>query len=254
MADELHFEPSPFRSKRPFPIPKSTVQTTVKPGDDLTAAPVLPDTIFYLCVIVPHTDTYRIHGPAKSFQHILPQIEAIVSNSPSAIDKLDALRTTEDIWGSPVPNEEFPERGFNTFVVEGQRGTFTILKVEREIRPDVYECLPSPVFVLTASGPLGHNALRADDARGYARTTRLIGSFVERRDAKKRAEEVMREMTAGQSGVSVSENWDKKSGGGMIVAMNGRQSWEVRIGYENQVLKRAREGLDREGESVGWRF
>jgi hypothetical protein len=34
---------------------------------------------------------------------------------------------------------------------------------------------------------------------------------------------------------------------------NGKR-WEVRVKYEDEALKRAREGADAEGAGVGWRF
>jgi hypothetical protein len=39
-----------------------------------------------------------------------------------------------------------------------------------------------------------------------------------------------------------------------LMAMNSVARWEVRIAYEDEVHKRAKEDLDREGGYVGWRF
>jgi hypothetical protein len=40
----------------------------------------------------------------------------------------------------------------------------------------------------------------------------------------------------------------------VLMAMTAEERWEIRIGYEDEVLKRVREGLERDGGSVGWRF
>jgi hypothetical protein len=248
MAEDLYFEPNPFtstHSSRDFnPPPKSG-----KPTDDFSTPPLTPNTVFYLATIAPHTDTYSMHGPVTSFQHLLPKINEVVSNSPSAIDKLDALATIEDVWGETEPNHDFAERGFGTFVVDGQRGVYTVLKVLREENAAVLDELPSPVYTVTAHGPLTH------DNNGHVKTTRLVRSFVDRKEAKQAAEAEMRVMVEDEEGVKRSEDWGKMGrGGGVLMAMNSEARWEVRIAYEDEVHKRAKEGLDREGGYVGWRF
>ena len=88
------------------------------------------------------------------------------------------------------PNHDFEERGFTRFVVEGQRGTYILLEVLREENQAVCEGLPAPVFVVTAHGPLSHvpNSLGHS---GMAKTSRLIGAFVHREEAKEAAERAM---------------------------------------------------------------
>mgnify|MGYP003624081644 CR=1 FL=1 len=252
MSDDfdLYFEPDPFS-----PAPSLFVRTTTtKPPDTFTTPPLAPHTIFYLSVTTPHTDAYTLHGPATSFAHLLPRIEEIVSNSPKAIDKLGMLREIEDVWGDTEPNYEFAERGFGTFVVEGQRGVYTVLRILREVNKDVCETLPSPVYTVTAHGPLTQVSPGVGGFTGNAGSAVLVGTFVGRREAREKAQEVMGGFIKGVKGVTVTENWELGKGGGMVMAMGAGVRWEVRIGYEDQVLKRAREGLERDGERVGWRF
>lgn len=219
------------------------------PTDDFTTPPLLPNTIFYLATIAPHTDTHTITGPVTSFTHLLPAIESTVNNSPSAIDKLDALRTIEDVWGDTEPNWDFEERGFTTFVVKGQRGTYTVLRILREENPDVFANLPCPVYTITTHGPLN------SEGKGYADRTKLVGSWVERKDAREVAEKCMGEMLEGEEGVKRSEDWGLVGkGAGILIGMTAEKRWEVRIAYEDQVLKRAKEGMERKGEYVAWRF
>jgi hypothetical protein len=248
MADELYFEPNPFSSaqaSRTFVLKA----TTGKPADDFSTPPVGTHTIFYLATIAPHTDTYTIYGPVTSFQHLLPKINEVVSNSPSAIDKLDALATIEDVWGETEPNHDFAERGFKTFVVDGQRGVYTVLKVLREENAAVFEELPSPVYTVTTHGPLTH------ENKGQVKTTRLVGSFVDRKEAKKVAGFEMETLVEDEEGVKRSEDWGKKGrGGGVLMAMNGEARWEVKVAYEDEVHKRAMEEMEREGGDMGWRF
>lgn len=246
MSDELYLEPNLFSS------PQSSftrTKSSSKPNDDFSTRPLGPNTIFYLAIIAPHTDTYQVLGPVTTFSHLLPKIEDIVSNSPKAIDKLAAIRSIEDVWGDSEPNLEFAERGFSTFVVDGQRGVYTVLKILREENEAVKEELPSPVYTITTHGPLSHKG------EGYVATTKLVGSYVERAEAKGAAEKAMRDLVKGEKGLKESEDWGRESkGGGMLIAMNSETRWEVRIGYEDEVHKRAKEELERDGEKVGWRF
>lgn len=233
-----------------------------KPADDFTTYPSTPTTVFYLAVIKPHTDTYSVHGPVKKFTHLLPQIQDIVSNSPSAIDKLTLLSEgEEDVWGEREKNRDFEENGFGTFVVEGQRGVFTVLKIFREVNGEVHGALPAPVYTVIASGPLTMAPTYLQQVQvggkptGYAATTRLVGSFVDRSAAQSSARQTMGGLVDGVSGVTRTETWEKGSkGGGLLMAMSLGSMWEVKIVYEDQALRRAREGLDREGEQAGWRF
>jgi hypothetical protein len=248
MSDDVYFEPSPNSSTRPssYSILNSS---SSKPADEFSTPALRPNTIFYLATIAPHTDTYSILGPTTSFQHLLPKVNDVVSNSPKAIDKLEALSTIENLWGGTEPNHDFNERGFGTFIVDGQRGVYTVLKILREVNEAVFEELPSPVYTVTVHGPLTH------DNKGYVKTTRLVGSFADRKEAKVAAEKEMRELVKSEKGIKQSEDWgcDGK-GGGILMAMNSEAGWEVRIAYEDQVYKRVKEELERGGRTIGWRF
>ncbi|KAF1921353.1 hypothetical protein BDU57DRAFT_46989 [Ampelomyces quisqualis] len=219
------------------------------PTDDFTAPPLTPNTIFYLATIAPHTDTHTITGPVTTFTHLLPAIERTVNDSPSAIDKLDALRTIEDVWGDTEANHDFEARGFTTFIVKGQRGTYTVLQILREDNADVFANLPCPVYTITTHGPL------SAEGKGYVGATELVGSWVERKDARDVAERCMVEMLEGEEGVKRSEDWGVGGkGAGILMGMTAEKRWEVRIAYEDQVLKRAKEGMERKGEYVVWRL
>lgn len=244
-SEELYFEP--FNSPT-LPLFTPPPSVSKKPTDAFTTPPLSPHTLFYLAIIAPHTDTHDIYGPVTTFSHLLSRIEDIVSNSPRAIDKLEAIRNIEDVWGDKEENVEFSERGFGTFVVEGQRGVYTVLKILREENKAVREELPAPVYVVTAHGPLANDT-------GYVATTRLVGSFVGQKEAKKAAVEAMDAMVLGKKVSKRSEYWGKESkGGGMLMAMGAARRWEVRIAYEDQVHKRAKEEAEREGGRVGWRI
>jgi hypothetical protein len=248
MGDDIYFEPSPNSSTRPSSY-SILDPSSSKPADEFSTPALRPNTIFYLATIAPHTDTYSIYGPTTSFQHLFPKVNDVVSNSPKAIDKLEALSTIEDMWGGTEPNHDFNERGFGTFVVEGQRGVYTVLKILREVNRAVFEELPSPVYTVTVHGPLTH------DNQGYVKTTRLVGSFTDRKEAKAVAEKEMRELVKGEKGVKKSEDWGRDGkGGGILMAMSPEARWEVKIAYEDQVHKRAKEELERGGGHIGWRF
>ncbi|KAF2825854.1 hypothetical protein CC86DRAFT_247202, partial [Ophiobolus disseminans] len=243
------FEPDPFD---PFPTTPSPPPAPIndKPKDSFSTPPLLPYTLFYLATIRPHTDTHTIIGPVKAFLHLDAAIMSVVNTSPKAITKLSALRTIDDVWGDSEANAEFAERGFGTFVVEGQRGVYTVLKVLRQVSKRVWDALPSPVYTVTSHGPLTPSASKhsAQGNFGYAKGTRLVGSFVERKAARKKAQEVMEELVKGVERVKVSEMWEEGGkGGGMVMAMVPGLTWEVRVAYEDQVHKRAREEVEREG-------
>ncbi|KAH7384322.1 hypothetical protein DE146DRAFT_770089 [Phaeosphaeria sp. MPI-PUGE-AT-0046c] len=228
------------------------------PTNDFSTTPLGPHTIFYLAITTPHTDTYVLHGPVTSFSHLLPTIKSTVSDSPSAIDKLDALSSTTDVWGAPTPNKAFSERGFTTFVVNGQRGTFTLLEVLREENKPVFDTLLAPVYTVSAHGPLAHTPDYLGRV-GVAETSKLVGSFVRRDEAKEAAGKAMEELVKGEVGVKRSEHWGRERsglgvGGGVLMAMNGEGRWEVRVAYEEEVMKRVREGSEMRGERVGWRI
>ncbi|KAI8932113.1 hypothetical protein NX059_010998 [Plenodomus lindquistii] len=268
MTDEVFFEDSMVTLHTPTAM---SAPVYSKPDDSLHPPAPFPHSIFYLSTIRPHTDSHTITGPVRSFAHLLPEIMRIISNSPPAIDKLEALRETKDAWGDTFEvNETFDTNGFSIFVVEGQRGIYTVLQVHQRVDEAVFEHLPAPVYTVIASGPLAHTARAvalASDRRsagknvmgkplGYAATSRLVGSYIERDEAKSVAQGAMQEFLEGQVGVRVTENWDKGGRGtGMLMAMGTRgEMWEVKVVYEDQALKRAREGMDEKGMKAGWRF
>lgn len=267
MAEEVFFEESLGSSTSPMVSPP----VYKKPDDSLYPPAPAPHTTFYLSTIRPHTDTYTIVGPVTHFSHLLGEVMAIVSNSPAAIDKMEALRETKDAWGDTYEvNEAFETNGFDTLVVAGQRGIYTVLKIERRVDERVYEHLPAPVYTVISAGPLRQPGLSValasgrkyaaemgvEKPQGYAATTRLLGSFVERSEAMRAAQGAMQALLQGQSGVRTTENWDTRGKGtGVLMAMDTAGSmWEVRVVYEDQALRRAREGLDLEGAQTGWRI
>jgi hypothetical protein len=276
MSDEVWFSQDPEDPLPPSPNANFPAHGYQKPRDQLNVPPVAPDTVFYLAIIKPHTDTYDIHGPVKKFVHLLPKIEEIVSNSPNAIDKLDELKETEDCWGEREKNDEFFVSGFERLVVEGQRSVFTVLKVIREVDKEVFENLPAPVYTLISSGPLKHapvpvaspsgkgkgkgksvsltSMFEPGKPKGYALSTRLHGSYVERAAAQEAAKDVMADLVGRENGVKISEKWDKGSkGGGLLMAMSPDAMWEVKVVYEDEALKRAMDDSDLTGEGLRWR-
>lgn len=246
----------------PSPTPNSDQPPKyTKPTDDFRPLLTTPSSVLYLAVTTPHTDTYEIHGPATSFAQLLPTINDIVSNSPSAIDKLETLaHSAPDAWGSRTTNTAFEHHGFTTLIVDGQRGTATVLDILREHNPAVRAVLPAPVYTVSRHGPLVHGfvgvgaASRLGPAVGVAATSALVGSFVERGEAVAAARAVMDGLVRGEVAVSCTEDWGDGVGGGVLLAMGGGRRWEVRVKYEDEALRRAREGADAEGAGVGWRF
>ncbi|KZM26530.1 uncharacterized protein EKO05_0005444 [Ascochyta rabiei] len=231
-----------------------------KPTDDFRPLPSSDTSVLYLAITTPHTDTYTIHGPVRSFSHLLPPIQDRTSSSPSAIDKLDALAyTPADAWGEQTPSAAFETHGFRTFIVEGQRATFTVLEVLREDNPLVREALPAPVYTVTRHGPLVYSfsgvgaGVRVGEARGFAATSALVGSFVERGAARTAARDAMERLVAGEGVVSRIEEWGAGDGG-VLLAMGRETRWEVRVLYEDETLQRAKEVADAEGAGVGWRY
>jgi hypothetical protein len=255
-------------SEDPLPLPSSLSKPPAhgyaKPKDLLNVPPVAPYTLWYLAIIKPHTDSHETHGPVKKFAHLLPKIEEIVSNSPNAIDKLDELKEMEDVWGEREKNEEFFRSGFERFVVEGQRASFTVLEVIREVNRDVFENLPAPVYTVISSGPLEHakvpkkgsksGKFEARMPHGYARETRLLASYVEREAAHEKARDVLTDLVMKDKQAKCTEKWDKGSkGGGLLMAMSPRAIWEVKVVYEDDALKRAMDDSVMSGEKLGWR-
>ncbi|KAL1797985.1 hypothetical protein ACET3X_004591 [Alternaria dauci] len=270
MPNDLFFEGD--AELTPFSPPSKPRTGFQKPSDILDAPAPEPNTIWYLSIIKPHVDSHEILGPTKAFRHLLPRIEAIVSNSPSAIDKLEELKATEDVWGELEINEDFFINGFDIFVVEGQRNTYTVLKITREVDQEVYDILPAPVYTVVSSGPLEHapvpSKLRSSFSssasaaksspvmlsskftpgkpKGYAVTTQLHGSFVERAAAKETAKHVMTVLLLDEENVNETKRWEKGTkGGGILIAMNPTMVWEVKVLYADDPVGRAQTERER---------
>lgn len=252
--DDLFFDdPSP-------PPARGQPYKYIKPTDNFR--PLVPNatSVLYLAIIRPHTDEYEIHGPASCFSHLLPKISDLCSDSPSALDKLESLQyTVPDVWGDQTLNPAFQKQGFTTFVIEGQRDTYTVLEILREENEKVREVLPAPVYTVTRHGPLVHTYSGVGDkaklqkAEGVAATSTLVGGYVERKDAQLAARMAM-DALIGQEKVSRIEDWGKGEGGGVLLAMGLGMRWEVRVQYDDEALRRARENAEAEGADVGWRF
>ncbi|KAF9700290.1 hypothetical protein EKO04_001922 [Ascochyta lentis] len=249
-----------FNDPSPTPIDAQPPKYT-KPTDDFRPLPSSDSDVFYLAITTPHTDTYTIHGPVPTFSHLLSLIEDITSNSPSAIDKLESLAYTDaDVWGEQTADTAFEKNGFRTFVVEGQRGTYTVLHILSASNSAVRNALPAPVYTVTRHGPLVYpvSGVRAGTkmgvARGFAATSALVGSFVDGEDARRAARGAMERLVVGEGEVSRIEEWGAGEGGGVLLAMGVEKRWEVRVQYEDEALRKAREGADAEGAGVGWRY
>jgi hypothetical protein len=272
MSKDIYFEGDPETLPFTTVIPPPKVE---KPCDKLDFVDVKPNTIWYLSITKPHTDSNEIIGPAKAFRHLLPRIEEIISNSPNAIDKLEILKLKEndnflfeetdgddDDDEEKEVDEDFIEKGFDTFIVGGQRGTYTILKIYREINKDVFDMLPAPVYTIISAGPLAHAPLptkatsattslssnfTASKPKGYAATTQLHASYVDRNEAKEDAKHIFTVLLLDTEDVKQTKKWEKGTkGGGILLGMNATSMWEVRLVYVDDPIGRAREEVERE--------
>ncbi|KAF3039616.1 hypothetical protein E8E11_003598 [Didymella keratinophila] len=255
--DDLFFDdPAPSPAKgQPYKY--------IKPADNFR--PLIPaaTSVLYLAITTPHTDKYEIHCPASCFSYLLPKITDLCSDSPSALDKLESLQySAPDVWGDQAFNPAFEKEGFTTFVIEGQRGTYTVLEILREKNEKVREVLPAPVYTVTRHGPLVHTysgvggKAKLQKAEGVAATSTLVGSFVKRKDAQLAARMTM-DLLVGEEKVSRIEDWGKagKDGsGGVLIAMGLAKRWEVKVQYDDETLRKARESAEVEGADLGWRF
>jgi len=252
MSDYVLFNPEPYSPSTIVELPTLGFQ---KPTDSLDIPPAEPDTIWYLAIIKPHVDSHEIIGPVKSFKRLLPKIQEIASNSPRAIDKLDELVEIEDMWGEREKNWEFERNGFERFIVEGQRGAYTVLKAIREINKEVFETLPAPVYTVVSKGPLEHGEQasakdnRYTKPKGCAETTTVHGSWLDSASAVGAARGVMKDLLAGETHVRKTETWEKDGkGSGILLAMSGTFLWEVKVIYDDQVVKRAMDEAGRVGD------
>lgn len=249
----------------------------------------MPGTIFYLTITTPHRDSWTHRGPFATFATLIPLIEKAISPSPSAVLKWQNLvKENEeeeqeedwdfDVWGNLVLQEKgptFKERGFTTFVFEHEKdgyeimGEYTVLTVIREINGNVLSLLPAPVFTLTSHGPLHHDlgtslhTIRSGQPKGLAATSKIIGSYTTAAGAKTAAHRVMDHMLKDEEDVRRSEKWEglgtgqgkymgKKRGvgRGLLMGMNSRRMWEVRVEYESDVLAGAVGRFDGEERNV----
>ncbi|PVH99467.1 hypothetical protein DM02DRAFT_434155 [Periconia macrospinosa] len=166
-------------STTPKPHPNmKTVKDLYKTKDKFTAPPVDPDTIWYLTINTPSTDSWSYHGPTKTFAALMPLIEAEIaaSESKTAAEKwkklLDDDEEEQRIQGEEretfgdayvemnKPRAKLSEVGIIRFVIprvvefRGEEGVHTILAVKREINPAVYRMLPASVYTVTCQGPI----------------------------------------------------------------------------------------------------
>ncbi|KAF7449556.1 hypothetical protein A1F99_066050 [Pyrenophora tritici-repentis] len=205
-------------------------------------------------------DAHEIIGPVRAFKYLLPKIQDMVSNSPSAIDKLDELMEVDDMWGARKKNPEFELSGFERFIIEGQRGIYTVLNIMREINKSVFELLPAPVYTVISLGPLEQGKRSGKEQftkpKGFAQTTTLHGSWPNRESALKIARDVMENLLAEELYTKSAEGWEKgdgNKGGCMLMAMNGTYMWEVKVVYEDQAVKRAIEDASIHDKDKVWR-
>ena len=244
-----------------FSSPADESALTVKQSRPLTHLPVFPTstpnynlplddfdvpnsmskhTIFYLTVSTSHTDEFTIHGPERYFSKLMPHIKKACSSSPPAIAKLESLRKMKDL--------EFDTYGFNTFIIELERGAYSRLQVIREVNKPIYDILPGPHYIVTAHGPLTHNigsafhTIKSGKPRGMATTSRVIGSFLEAEEARDAARtEMDRLLVEGQhmGGGQVMKDEKHETGkrGWVCLAMNSKATWEVRVRYEADFWK-----------------
>jgi len=231
-----------------------------KPADDFDVPALAPKTIFHLAIIRAHLDKYDIIGPVTAFMHLEKDFMKVFHNSPKGLEKLDNLRYVTDDWGEKEEIPEFVDRGFNTLVAEGQKDVYTILKVIRQVSKKVHEILPSPVYVVSAIGPLTWSDsptpfLPKPGFRGYAANTTLIGSYATCAGAKSAAEDAMAKLTLDVKNAKIEASWLEGMGGGSIVAMVPGKCWEVKVKYEDEVFHRTLEHDERasEGGKRGYR-
>lgn len=166
--------PSPAPAKQPPNM--KTVKDLHKTKDKFTAPPVDPDTIWYLTINTPSTDTWTYHGPTKTFAALIPLIESEIKSSKSqaAAEKWKKLLDDDDeeqrmqaeereMYGDFMPKSQprakLSEVGITRFVIpraefHAEEGVHTILAVKREINPAVYKMLPASVYTVTCEGPI----------------------------------------------------------------------------------------------------
>lgn len=240
MSDLTFFEPDEYPAPAPpphHPALPTSVRDKNLPADDFDVPAQDPKhTIYYLTIATPHTDTFVVRGPEPSFKILIPSVLSAASNSPTTCQKLETLRKDKAF--------RFDELGFSIFVIELERGAYSILTIVREVNEKVHDVLPCPVYVVTTHGPLEHDmggyirTVASGRPRGMASLSRLVGSWVDVRDARAAAKTAMDELVRGQTGVMRIE---KHEAGGkkrhVFLAMSARYVWEVRVAYEEEALE-----------------
>lgn len=236
MSDLLFFTPedptAPLKPHTPA-FPASIPNTNLPLEDFNIPSNETPYTTYYLIVTTLHTDIWAIHGPVRAFKDLIPYTTDAVSSSPNAIEKLEVLRAN--------PHFEFDKLGFNTFVVELERGTYSILKVLRDVNKPVHDLLPLPVYVVTSHGPLIHDIgsirrrVLSGKRQGMAKHSQLIGSFVDIKEAEEAARRAMEGLVKDEKGIMRTEcqkGGDRR--GHCLLAISARSTWEIRIRFEGE--------------------
>ncbi|KAL1606183.1 rRNA-processing protein EBP2 [Paraconiothyrium brasiliense] len=181
------------------------------PDDDLTPPAAPADTIFYLTISTPHTDAFEWHGPYATFAQIPP---IVCAHAPSTDKKL----------------EKVGKHGFTKIVVveNEQQGKFTVFESVTKINQDVRSMLPNPVFTVTSAGPILHKIcsftgkLEAEGAKGWstkALSSRIVGTYIDRKEARRAADQTMRDLLASEDDPPqpMSSFPAMNAGGGLIM-------------------------------------
>ncbi|KAF1968191.1 hypothetical protein BU23DRAFT_268119 [Bimuria novae-zelandiae CBS 107.79] len=219
--------------------------TVVIPPDDLSTPTVVPGTVFYLTISTPHTDTFEWHGPFTSFTPIIALVSGLVSASPSASTTFAAaLKTVQ-------------KNGFTQLIIPDatrKAVEFMVLRVECELNAKVKGEVEEghSVFTVVRTGPMALDIdaltgkVRSGKATGRATTSSIVGSYTARKEARAAAEAAMTSLIENESPrptpkMSFPAN---DAGGGLIMAMNTRAKWEVRVFFETNTLRDAAERYD----------
>ncbi|KAF2190287.1 hypothetical protein K469DRAFT_560781, partial [Zopfia rhizophila CBS 207.26] len=103
-------------------------------------------------------------------------------------------------------NHDFEGLGFASFAVPLERGTYSVLKIVREVKTPVCDVIPALVYTVSSSSPLLHDMMSkrtvgSGSPMGVAATSRIIGSWVEVNGAGKAASATMDELAKGEMNV-----------------------------------------------------
>jgi hypothetical protein len=268
---------------------QAALPTFSKPKEDFSTPTLSPGTIFYLTIATPHTDFWTYDGPVPTFAALIPLIEDPISHSHSAVLKWkNLMRDSEEKvqeedwadngWGNFVLQEKgprFKERDFTTFVFEheldnyGILGEYTVLSIIREINDNVLSFLPGPVFTLSSHGPLHHDmgtslyTVHSGRPKGLVATSKVIASYNTAAEARTAAHCVMDRLLENEAEGRRSEKWEdlgtakgkhvgkmRGVGRGLLMAMDAKRMWEVKVEYESDVLAGAVARFDKEERNV----